>query len=112
MRIRTFWLTTLIVCALSLSACDDPQPSAKPTRPAEEPEVSLGMTAACPLCVGHEIEVTNRTPTSAYEGTSYYFCSSFCKKAFDRDPAAALAKHLAASTQPTSTRSATAPAVP
>lgn len=50
-------------------------------------------TAPCILCAGHEIEVTPATLSSEHEGKRYYFCGDSCKKAFDADPAKAVAQH-------------------
>lgn len=90
----------LVLLALSLIVgCD------KPTAPAPEAEkpvaTALGFKSACPLCVGHEIEVMSDTPTTTYEGTTYYFCSKHCYNAFIKDPAAAVKKITAAATQAT-----------
>jgi len=38
-----------------------------------------------PVC---QMDVDERSPAgqSAYEGTTYYFCSSGCREAFEKDP--------------------------
>jgi len=105
MRTNLIWILAWVVYGILVAGCGESDPPA-----VEPPEVSLGITAACPLCVGHEIEVTNRTPTSGYEEQTYYFCSTFCKKAFDRDPAKALAKHAAATQVATTQAGTTQPA--
>jgi YHS domain-containing protein len=91
----------LILFTLTLHiGCDKP---AAPAPESEKPAATeLGFKAACPLCVGHEIEVMSDTPTTTYEGTTYYFCSKHCYNAFTRDPAAAVKKIAAAATQATS----------
>ncbi len=79
--------------------CDDDQPKVTvKTKP-----IALGIKTECVLCVGHEIDVMSDTPASEYDGKKYYFCSAHCKKAFDKDPAAAIVKNDATtqlSTQP------------
>jgi len=39
-----------------------------------------------PVC-GMEVDVTDGTPRSDYEGTVYYFCSEQCRQQFRADPA-------------------------
>lgn len=39
-----------------------------------------------PVC-GMQIDERNAAGTSVYHGKTYYFCSSGCKAAFDKDPA-------------------------
>lgn len=38
-----------------------------------------------PVC-GMEIEEQKAAGKSEYQGTTYYFCSPACKKAFDKEP--------------------------
>ncbi|MBE3598603.1 MAG: YHS domain-containing protein [Limnochordaceae bacterium] len=38
------------------------------------------------LPCGMEIEPSEAKATSQYQGRTYYFCSTGCKTAFDRDP--------------------------
>ncbi len=38
-----------------------------------------------PVC-GMEIDPKTAAGKSEYQGQTYYFCSSGCKKAFDKDP--------------------------
>lgn len=42
-------------------------------------------TATDPVC-GMEVDTTAAAGSSEYEGTTYYFCSTGCKRQFDRDP--------------------------
>jgi YHS domain-containing protein len=35
----------------------------------------------------HEFAVKADTPTTDYQGQTYYFCSAACKEAFDKEPA-------------------------
>jgi YHS domain-containing protein len=94
----------VLLLALALPACDEPagpKPASVETAATTKPaEVSLGFSAACPLCVGHEIEVMSDTPTAEFEGKTYYFCSKSCQKAFNKDPAGSVKKSAAAATQP------------
>ena len=48
-------------------------------------------TAIDPVC-GMTVDPATTRRTSAYRGTTAYFCSPACKKAFDADPAGYLAK--------------------
>ena len=43
-------------------------------------------TAIDPVC-GMTVDPTTARRTSEYQGTTFYFCSPSCKKAFDADPA-------------------------
>ena len=43
--------------------------------------------ATDPVC-GMTVDPTTARKTSDYRGTTYYFCSPGCKKAFDADPSA------------------------
>jgi YHS domain-containing protein len=38
-----------------------------------------------PVC-GMQVDEKKAVATSVYKGTSYYFCCTGCKKAFDTDP--------------------------
>lgn len=38
-----------------------------------------------PVC-GMEVEPETAAGESEYQGKTYYFCSTSCKSAFDRDP--------------------------
>ena len=42
--------------------------------------------ATDPVC-GMTVDPTTARRTSEYRGTTFYFCSPGCKKAFDADPA-------------------------
>lgn len=46
----------------------------------------MTQVATCPVC-GMSIDVGDDTPSSRYEGVTYYFCSEACKTTFDQDPA-------------------------
>lgn len=39
-----------------------------------------------PVC-GMQVDERNAAGKSEYKGTTYYFCSTGCKAAFDQDPA-------------------------
>ena len=43
--------------------------------------------ATDPVC-GMTVDPTTARKSSDYQGTTFYFCSPGCKKAFDADPAA------------------------
>lgn len=92
--------TVIVLVAMSfLGACE--KPPAPPAEAPKPPAEAIGSTAVCLLCDGHEIEVKTTTPFSIHDGVAYYFCSKGCKRHFDADPAAAIAEHKAATTQPT-----------
>lgn len=38
-----------------------------------------------PVC-GMDVDPKNTSLTSEYQGQTYYFCSSGCKKTFDKEP--------------------------
>ena len=46
-------------------------------------------TAIDPVC-GMSVDPATARRTSEYQGTTFYFCSPNCKKAFDADPASYL----------------------
>ena len=35
---------------------------------------------------GMDVDERNPSAKSEYQGTAYYFCSEYCKTAFDKDP--------------------------
>ncbi len=75
--------TIIAICFLLAGAVAvvTTQPAAEPTTaPTSAPTT---QHAECLICVGHEIEVTDSTPRSEFEGKTYYFCSESCKKWFD-----------------------------
>ena len=43
------------------------------------------VTAKDPVC-GMDVDPQQAAGTSEYQGTTYYFCSAGCKRAFDQDP--------------------------
>lgn len=43
-------------------------------------------TAIDPVC-GMEVDTATAAGSSEYQGQTYYFCSSGCKRRFDSDPA-------------------------
>lgn len=43
------------------------------------------MEVRDPVC-GMRFQETEAAATSVYEGTTYYFCSVHCQKAFEQDP--------------------------
>ncbi len=45
-----------------------------------------------PVCK-KEVNVKEAKFTSRYKGSTYYFCTEECKKAFDKDPEKYLAGH-------------------
>ena len=51
----------------------------------------MTQTFKDPVC---DMDVTPETAagTSEYQGTTYYFCSSGCKRSFDKDPEKYLGK--------------------
>jgi YHS domain-containing protein len=57
-----------------------------------------------PAC-GHAVDTSEARAsgrTSEYRGTTYYFCSSECKKTFDKDPERAFSKTVQSMDQPAS----------
>ena len=55
------------------------------------PPVDLGppATAVDPVC-GMTVATAAGTPTSRFEGKTYFFCCDGCKDTFDADPALSL----------------------
>ncbi|MEM0044407.1 MAG: YHS domain-containing protein [Sulfolobales archaeon] len=43
------------------------------------------MKAVDPVC-GMEVDISRTMYKTVYKGKIYYFCSSACKKEFERDP--------------------------
>lgn len=48
-------------------------------------------TATDPVC-GMTVDPSTARRMSEYQGTTFYFCSPGCKKAFDADPASYVGK--------------------
>ena len=44
-----------------------------------------------PVC-GMEVNEAKAAATSVYQGTTYYFCNTGCRTAFDKDPRKYVAK--------------------
>ena len=42
-------------------------------------------TAIDPVC-GMEVDTATAAGSSEYQGTTYHFCSTGCKRQFDKDP--------------------------
>ena len=56
---------------------------------AAAPAAAAGAKKAaveCPV-MKHRIEITKQTPSSTYQGKTYYFCCAACKPQFDKNPA-------------------------
>ena len=49
------------------------------------PPLKVGDATKCPVC-GMDVTVSDKTPSSMYQGKTYYFCSDGDKKKFDADP--------------------------
>ena len=45
----------------------------------------MANTAKDPVC-GMDVDPNNAAGRSEYEGQTYYFCSTGCKRAFDKEP--------------------------
>ncbi|MBZ0291509.1 MAG: YHS domain-containing protein [Anaerolineae bacterium] len=50
------------------------------------------MNVKDPVC-GMEIDPKEAAGKSEYQGHTYYFCSSDCKKAFDKEPEKYVGRH-------------------
>ena len=50
-----------------------------------EPQDGQAQHAIDPVC-GMEVAPATAAGASEYEGTTYYFCSTGCKRQFDKDP--------------------------
>jgi Cu+-exporting ATPase len=60
-RLKTYWSSTLIGKEFKCHMVKDP------------------------VC-GMDVDPNKTSLSSVYQGQNYYFCSSGCKKAFDKDP--------------------------
>jgi len=47
--------------------------------------MSCGEKHTDPVC-NMDVEHTDETPQSEYEGETYFFCCEACKEAFDQEP--------------------------
>jgi len=56
-----------------------------PTHVGADPERRVPMVKD-PVC-GMDVDPKKAAGKSDYQGQTYYFCSSGCKKAFDKEPA-------------------------
>ncbi len=96
-RTRTPLALVLIGLSLGAVACGA-KPAAAPTAPTAPAdgfvpvgEAKVGDKSRCTVS-GEEIVVEETSPRSEYQGKTYYFCCSGCKKRFDADPAKYLGK--------------------
>ena len=61
------------------------------TGPASDPAPSMASAFKDPVC-GMDVDPAKAAGKSEHNGKTYYFCSLQCKKTFDKDPQAVLAK--------------------
>ncbi|HSW46842.1 MAG TPA: efflux RND transporter periplasmic adaptor subunit, partial [Phycisphaerae bacterium] len=60
---------------------------------AAEPHIHAMTSELDPVC-GMRVKPAEAAGKSEYKGKTYYFCSSFCKREFDKDPETALKKGM------------------
>jgi YHS domain-containing protein len=85
-------LPGVIVGLLLVAGCGKSETANPPSVEKKAPAKSLGITAECPLCDGHKLNVTTETPKVEFEGKTYYFCSKDCQQEFASHPADSVAK--------------------
>jgi YHS domain-containing protein len=54
----------------------------------------MANTVKDPVC-GMEVDPKTAAGQSVYQGQTYYFCSTGCKKDFDKEPGKYTGKHAA-----------------
>ena len=80
-------------CLLLLAALAAPALSACRASASVTIEVDDPTRAHCPVCEAEGdlaclwVRIGTDTPSSTYQGRTYYFCSEQCKQDFDRKPA-------------------------
>jgi YHS domain-containing protein len=77
----------ILVLSLVMLGCD-----AEAVKP---PAAPGAVKSNCVVCGDHELDVTDQTLFTDYDGTRYYFCSDQCKADFAKEPAAYAAKQAA-----------------
>jgi YHS domain-containing protein len=77
----------ILIFSLAMLGCDG-----EAAKPAAAPS---GIKANCVVCGDHELDVTEKTPFTDYNGARYYFCSDQCKADFAKDPATYAARQAA-----------------
>ncbi len=97
---KSMKLSFLIVAAL-LSGCAASNPPASTSSNTRSATVAAAASAGksgdccaqCLVCKYNadlacvDVKVEKDTPTCVYNGTTYYFCSTACKKKFEKEPA-------------------------
>ncbi len=87
MRIITaLALAVTLLVTLSCSTAREAQTGG----PAQKQETKAA-TVTDPVC-GMQIDPAKAFSKTEYKGTTYYFCSDYCKKTFDANPEAVLSK--------------------
>jgi YHS domain-containing protein len=86
MRIVTLALVINLLAALSCNTAHNAPPGAAVQK--QEQKVN---TVTDPVC-GMRIDPAKAAGKSEYKGTTYYFCSDYCKRTFDANPEAVLTK--------------------
>lgn len=76
----------IILLGISLSSCQSNSHSHQNNTQSTENSSVLGKDLVC------DMEVTDSTYTTVYEGKTYYFCAEHCKEEFLKEPQKYLSK--------------------
>ena len=82
-----------IVAMLAGGCASSPSAPAAATESAVKASQATSPHAECLVCKYDadlacvDVTVTDSTPSSVYDGKTYYFCSKSCCKKFEKDPA-------------------------
>jgi YHS domain-containing protein len=86
-------MTTLVLGAWLAHALAAAPSVQKPTGEKPSAQTQKTQQAIDPIC-GMSVHPDKAAGKSEHKGTTYYFCSDYCKRKFDTDPEAALKKAL------------------
>jgi len=84
-------ITTLALSITFFFALSCNTERSAPRGAAAEKQEQKVNTVTDPVC-GMQIDPAKAAGKSEYKGTTYYFCSDYCKRKFDADPEAVLNK--------------------
>ncbi|MEL7237643.1 MAG: YHS domain-containing protein [Planctomycetota bacterium] len=88
----TLLITVLLAASLALVGCGNDEPDTTPIPEPQAATTGAGTDADatlvnCVICGDHQFALQDETARSDYEGETFYFCHTYCKNAFDKEPA-------------------------
>ncbi len=83
--VLSFAALTAFVAGTAFSECSQDKKCCSSKQAAASKDPTAQDVVIDPVC-GMDIKVSDSRYSSKYKDKTYYFCSSSCKKAFDKDP--------------------------